>query len=155
MVQDKQQKVENIHCGSQPDSMLKWKTECWNIQKQFCQFWSQAIFLQEEHELNEKFHSIRRKIYFRKYVSFYSVQRNFAYWLETQPINHNKELDAYTISVLVAVAISDNSIFKQRKVVVKVASSAFLRIGTGTVTRFNNSICFVVTKNIFKKPANF
>ena len=34
-----------------------------------------------------------------KYVSFYSVQRNFAYWLETQPINHNKELDAYTISV--------------------------------------------------------
>ena len=57
------------------------------------------MFLQEEHELNEKFHSILRKIYFRKYVFFYSVQRNFAYWLETQPINHNKELDAYTISV--------------------------------------------------------
>ena len=31
-----------------------------------------------------------------------------------------------------------------------VASSAFLRIGSGTVTRFNNSICFVVTKNISK-----
>ena len=64
------------------------------------------MFLQEEHELNEKFYSIQfTNLFKEKYISgnmcpFILCKEILpTYWLETQPINHNKELDAYTISV--------------------------------------------------------
>ena len=87
-----------VKLASQPDSMLNEKRNVDTYKNNFVNSYRKNI------ELNENFHStihksFQRKTYFRKYVSFYSVQRNFAYWLETQPINHNKELDAYTISV--------------------------------------------------------